>query len=112
MLLEPGRWQMTTPARFGRYLYLGTFVAVRAGSSAAEVRALEECLEAVAYGPQFQSVDEAEELWGVTTLPAHGVLVRGMTTAALAIPGRLFALWSAARRHVCGRAAVTPRKTY
>jgi urease accessory protein len=112
LLLEPARWPMTTPARFGSYRYLVTFVAVRAGSSAAEVRSLEECLEAVAYGPAFQSAAEAEELWGVTTLPAHGVLVRGMTTSALAIPGRLFALWSAARQHVCGRVAVMPRKTY
>ena len=117
LLLEPSRRSMHSSARFGAAKYLVTFLAVRAGSSAEEMRALEQVLESVVYGREFQG-EPAQEgaksstLWGVTTLPAHGVLVRGMLDSAVAIPAMLQTLWSEAKRHLCGRVAIAPRKTY
>ena len=117
LLLEPSRWPMRTPARFGAAKYLVTFLAVRAGSSAAEMRALEQALESVVYRTEFEREparegEQSSSLWGVTTLPAHGVLVRGMLDCSVTIPAKLQTLWSAAKRQLCGREAIAPRKTY
>ncbi len=111
LLLEPRRWPPGAVGRFGSYKYLVTFIAMRAGSTAAEVRALEECLEAVVADRSMTSEYQGS-CWGVTTLPAHGVFVRGMVESSLGIPGMLYALWSAAKLQLCGRAAIAPRKTY
>jgi urease accessory protein len=105
LLLEPQKWASSAAAVFGKSRYLVTFLAVRAGSSSAESRELEACLEAVAH--------EADGgFWGATTLPGHGVFVRGMTDSALGIPGMLRKLWSAAKHLLCNREAVVPRKIY
>jgi urease accessory protein len=117
LLLEPSSSQMQSPARFGSCSYLVTFVAMRAGCTAAELRALEQSLEAVVYDASFQGEPPHDNQprtshWGVTALPAHGVLVRGMTDSAVRIPAMLQTLWSQAKRHLCDRVAIAPRKTY
>jgi urease accessory protein len=106
LLIEPKRWPVRAAARFGEANYLVTFVAMRAGMSAKEVSALEERLLAVI------SSAETGSFWGVSSLPAHGVLVRGMVSESVRIPATLHALWSAAKQQICDRAAVAPRKTY
>jgi urease accessory protein len=111
MLLEPARWPMQSPARFGAYRYLVTFAAVRAGLSAPELGLLGDCLQEVVSGLEFCAPD-ANSSWGVTSLPAHGVLVRGMIASPVRIPGMLQTLWSAAKFQLCRRVAVAPRKTY
>ncbi len=117
LLLEPANSSMTTPARLGKNSYLVTFLAVRAGSTAEEIRILEESLEEIVYAPGFQGNNlsgssPTTSHWGVTTLPAHGVLVRGVTNSACRIPSILHSLWSRAKQQLCGRVAVPPRKTY
>jgi urease accessory protein len=109
MLLEPARWPMRTPARFGSRNYLATFVAVRAGSTTQEVARLEEALwDALESTRREGSVT----LWGVSALPAHGVLVRGMLASPVSIPATLSNLWSVAKQQLCGRTAIAPRKIY
>ena len=111
LLLEPQAWPMHTAARFGAYRYLVTMVAMRAGATADEVKLLEECVETVVYGEDF--VDKEEKAtWGVTRLPAHGVMVRGLVASAAGIPEKLRRIWSAARLQLLGMEAVMPRKTY
>jgi urease accessory protein len=105
LLLEPQKWAPSATAVFGTSRYLVTFLAVRAGCSSGELRELEGSLKAIVDGEECG-------LWGVTTLPGHGVFVRGMTDSALGIQGMLFKFWSAAKRLLCNRDAVVPRKVY
>ena len=109
MLLEPGSWPMRTPARFGSRNYLATFVAMRAGAPAAEVAMLEEALR-----QKLESVrqEDSDALWGVSALPAHGVLVRGILRSPISIPATLRTVWAVAKQQLCGRVAVAPRKVY
>jgi urease accessory protein len=105
LLLEPQKWTPSAAGVFGTSQYLATFLAIRAGSSSTELRELEASLEVVAHGAEC-------EFWGVTTLPGHGVFVRGMTDSALGIQAMLRKFWSAAKRLLCNREAVVPRKIY
>ena len=107
LLLEPGEGSIHSPARFGPHSYLVSFVALRAGSPAAEIRELAERLR-----DTLQSEDLHATRWGVSSLPAHGILVRGMVRDPVGIPAILTRLWSAARQQLCGTAAEPPRKTY
>jgi urease accessory protein len=107
LLLEPQRWPPSSAAVFGRARYLVTFLAVRAGTTAAQLKELEECLEFVAH-----EAEERNAFWGVTTLPSHGVMVRGMTDSPLGIQGMLGKFWSAAKGLLCHREAIAPRKLY
>lgn len=111
VLLEPQRWPPSAPSLFGRSLYLVTFLALQAGSTEARLRELEEGLEAIT-AETTSGQTERKTFWGVSTLPAHGVLVRGMTESSLGIPGMLIQLWSAAKQLLCKRKAIAPRKTY
>lgn len=110
LLLEPRRWLLQTPSTLASCRYLVTLIAMRAGSAAAELRALEETLQEVLNAAM--TVPESNAFWGVTTLPAHGVMVRGLATSPIAIPGFISRLWSAAKQQLCGREAEAPRKTY
>jgi urease accessory protein len=117
LLLEPANSPMRSPARFADCSYLVTFLAMRAGLTVPELRALEQSLETVVYDADFQGETPSEgqpraSHWGVTTLPAHGVLVRGMVDSAVRVPAMLQTLWSQAKYHLCGRVAIAPRKTY
>ena len=117
ILLEPAKMSMRTPARFGSSSYLVTFLAIRAGSTVSELRSLETALEEIVYGSTFQGgppldFQPATSHWGVTSLSAHGVLVRGMSDSPIKIPSMLQSLWSRAKQHLYGRVAVAPRKTY
>ncbi len=110
MLLEPRRWTLQAPSAFASCRYLVTLVAVRAGSGQGELRVLEEALREVLDAALTETAPGA--FWGVTTLPAHGAMVRGLTNAPVGIPGMLYRLWAEAKRRLCGREAEAPRKTY
>lgn len=111
LLFEPDRFSPAAPAALGGYQYMVTFVALRAGASAAEVRLLEQELASVAEEMQNRG-DSSGEVWAATELPAHGVLVRGLLRSSLPVPRRLQALWNTGRQRICGRTAAMPRKTY
>jgi hypothetical protein len=55
---------------------------------------------------------EPEDLWGASTLPAHGVMVRGIVRSSLHVPALLQLLWAHAKRVLLDREATAPRKTY
>jgi len=93
-------------ARLGPHRYWATFYICRVGTSAAEWMRVEQELRETASELSSSGV----ALWGVSTLPAHGVVVR-----CLAVQGRdaiagLHLLWNAAKRLLYGRDAIRPRK--
>ena len=104
LLIEPAQQSIRSAACFGDSNYLVSFVAVRVGCTPAQVSTLEERLLSV--------IGEADGHWGITTLPAHGVLVRGAASRAANIPATLYSLWAEAKHELCERPAIAPRKTY
>ena len=104
--LEPSRMAMASPARLGQYRYFTTFYACRVGASVQQLRQLETDLNEIAEARTTLGAD----IWGVSTLPAHGVCVRGMSVRGLHIAADLYAFWDRARRALYGTGATAPRK--
>lgn len=107
-VLEPGLRPLTSPARLGPFRYMATFYACCVGRAAADWLALEATLDEL--GRSLAPPDEA--LWGVSTLPAHGLLVRGLGRSGRAMTAGLVEMWRAAKRALYGQEAVLPRKVY
>jgi urease accessory protein len=106
--LEPARRPLSSPARLGRYRYFSTLYICRVGLDAARWPALERELAELAR--RLSRPDEI--LWGVSTLPAHGLVVRALSVKGCAIAQGLHAFWRAARLRLYGRTSVPPRKVY
>ena len=104
MRLEPGRRSPRSPARFGDRNFLTTFVIAQPGAPQGLWREMEAEL-----GRQIQSDGV---VWGVSALPAHGILIRGLSESGLAIAPALYEFWKAAKMLLCGRSVTLPRKTY
>jgi urease accessory protein len=100
MRLEPQCRSVASPVRFGSHRFLITFVIAKIGAPHTIWRDLEATLEVDGVG------------WGVSALPAHGVLVRGLSDSGLSIAPVLHALWKTAKLLLCGRPVAAPRKTY
>jgi urease accessory protein len=106
--LEPARRPLSSTARLGPYRYFSTFYICRVGLEASRWAALEKELAELAR--QLSRADEI--LWGVTTLPAHGLVVRALSVKGRAVAPGLLAFWRAAKLRLYGGAAVPPRKIY
>ncbi len=104
--LEPKRVKLTSLARLGEYRYFSTFYICRVGLEAA--RWLE--LEAILSETARQLSCGGEILWGVSTLPAHGLVVRALSLTSRAIPPGLLQFWKLAKRELFGQEAIPPRK--
>ena len=104
MRLEPGRRSPRSPARFGGRNFLATFAIAQVGVPQNRWREMEAEL-----GRQIQSDGV---VWGVSALPAHGILIRGLSESGLAIAPALYEFWKAAKMLLCGRSVTLPRKTY
>ena len=104
--LEPARSPLSSPVRLGPYLYFSNFYICRVGLEASRWSELEKQLSELA----LELSDSSEILWGVSTLPAHGVVVRALSIKGRAITSGLLAFWQAAKLQLYGRAAIPPRK--
>ena len=104
--LDPREAALRSIARLGEYRYWATFYICRVGLDAAAWLAAEEHLREAAR--DLNRPDKA--LWGVSTLLADGLIVRGLAVHGRDALGGLHALWNAAKLRLYGRAAVAPRK--
>jgi urease accessory protein len=102
----PGNHDVTSLARLGTYRTWAAFYICRVGLEASawlEVeRDLRETME------RFCVPSMA--LWGISTLTAHGLVVRCVASRGRDVLPGLHALWRAAKRRLYGRDAVPPRK--
>ncbi len=106
VLLEPEKSPPASPARFGPYAYLATCYICRVGVAAASWQALERQL-----AEQAATLSQVgRTIWGVSPLPAHGLIVRGLSTTSRDLPLHLPQLWDTAKRALYGRAPNVPRK--
>lgn len=104
MRLEPGRRSLQSPARFGESNFLATFVIAQVGAAQGLWREMETHLATLA------KTDGV--VWGFSALPAHGILIRGLSDSGLPIAPALHSFWKAAKMLLCGRSVTPPRKTY
>ena len=108
MQLEPVLRPLDSPLRLGRYGSFATFYACRVGQEAGTWPELEKLLGELA----AERSEAGECVWGVSTLPAHGVVVRGLGVTQRKLAGGLPIFWSAARKFLVGEEGILPRKLY
>lgn len=106
--LEPERRPLQSPVRLGPYLYFATFYVCRVGLP--ESRWLE--LEAELAEAARSLSKRGALLWGVSALPAHGLVVRALGMKGRDITRGLLDFWRAAKSALYAEAAVPPRKVY
>ncbi len=106
--LEPHLRPLSSLARLGVYRYFSNFYICRVGLEAKSWQNLESELGAIAQ----ELSRPGESLWGVSTLSAHGLIVRALCVKGREIPPGLLAFWKAAKLALYGQEARPPRKIY
>jgi urease accessory protein len=104
--LEPEARGLQCLARLGPYRTWGSFYICRVGVDVATWSALETTLREIA--SELSRLQDA--LWGISTLAAHGLVVRCVAKRGRDVLPGLQVLWSEAKMRLYGRAAVPPRK--
>lgn len=107
MDLDPLARPLCSSARLGPYRYFSSFYICRAGTDGNTWRVLETSLRAIA-----QQLSSPVIIWGLSTLPAHGIVVRALSLNGREIGSGLVAFWRVAKQMLYGRDAVIPRKIY
>lgn len=106
--LEPALRPLTSLARLGSYRYFSSFYICRVGLPEATWSSLERSLSELA---QHLS-QPGESVWGVSTLTAHGLIIRALSCHGRDIAPGLLAFWRETKRTLYGREAIPPRKIY
>lgn len=104
--LGPRNCPLSSLARLGPYRYWSTFYICRAGLDPADWLAAERNLREAA----APLVRPGETAWGISTLLADGLVVRGLARHGRDIVSGLHALWRAAMLHLYAREPIFPRK--
>jgi urease accessory protein len=104
--LEPNKYDISSPARMGPYLYCATFYVCREGVQARAWLELEAQLRQIAN----ELSHRGKLRWGISTLKAHGLMIRCLATEGSDVLPGLLSLWDAAKFSLYGRHALPPRK--
>lgn len=104
--IEPLKRSTHCFGRLGPYRTWATFCIAQVGRGAAEWLALEQELREQA----IPLTQHGETLWGISTLPAHGLMVRCVAVNGRHVLPGLQALWQIAKHRLYGHDAVPPRK--
>jgi urease accessory protein len=104
--LEPRNHGLSALARLGAYRTWATFYICRVGLKAAEWLEIESDLRKI-----LQMLNRREDvLWGISTLTAHGLIVRCLAKRGRDVLPGLQEVWRAAKWRLYRREAVIPRK--
>ena len=106
--LEPHQRRLPSLVRLGPYRYFSSFYICRVGLEAPYWSRLESELSLLA---QQHSI-AGEIIWGVSSLVAHGLVIKALSSQGRAITPGLLTFWRTARRALYGREALPPRKIY
>lgn len=104
--LRPAKQNVSSLARLGSYRYVATFYICRVGVDASAWRAYEDRLR------DLTSVmtRPGDILWGVSSLVAHGLVVRCLARRGRDVLPGLQNIWREAKLQIYGRDAIPPRK--
>jgi urease accessory protein len=105
--LTPSVRRINAVSRLGPFHHFATCYICRAGEPRDYWRALESGTQKVA-----DELSGPEILWGVTCLPAHGLVIRGVSTNGRFLAAGLVEIWKSAKWQLCGRVATVPRKIH
>jgi len=105
--LAPLVQRMDSIARLGPFRHFASCYVCRAGEPASYWKNFETQMQTVA-----DQLTSAEVLWGVTSLRAHGLAIRGLAVSGRSLAGGLVEIWKAAKWILCGRVATLPRKVH
>jgi urease accessory protein len=106
LCLRPRKDNVSSLARLGQYRYAATFYICRVGLETAAWRGAEDQLRELTTSMTRRS----EILWGVSSLVAHGLVVRCLARNGREVLPGLQAIWRSAKRHLYDREAIPPRK--
>jgi urease accessory protein len=106
--LEPAKQQLSSSVRFGSYRYCGSFYICKAGVDSATWLRLEQDLSTIAQRLSIPGVIS----WGVSSLVAHGLVVRVLSFGGRDISAGLLTLWHQAKIALYGCETHPPRKIY
>jgi urease accessory protein len=106
--LCPQQAPLSSVVRLGSYLYHTTFYVCRAGVVEATWLALEEELTSLAQGYE----QSGDTLWGVSTLPSDGIVIRGFSSSHRCLTEQLTGFWRLAKQKLYNRDIIVPRKNY
>ena len=106
LCLRPRQENVSSLARLGQYRYTATFYICRVGLEQRAWRDAENRLREATSGMTRQG----EILWGVSSLAAHGLIVRCLARNGREVLPGLHAIWRSAKRHLYDREAIPPRK--
>jgi urease accessory protein len=108
MKIEPQQRAPSSPTRLGSFPYFCSFYICKVGLEATRWLQLEQQLSTLA-----QELSRPMDIsWGVSTLVAHGLLVRAVSRQGRDIATGLLAFWRAAKLALYGQEAIPPRKIY
>jgi urease accessory protein len=94
-------------ARLGPFRHFASCYVCRAGEPPAYWKTFESQMQIIA-----DQLSGSEILWGVTSLRAHGLVIRGVAMNGRALVSGLVEFWKAAKWSLCGRVATLPRKVH
>ncbi len=104
--IEPQLRPPTSPPRLGPYTYTASFYICRVGLQAHVWSSLERTLSMLAH----QLSCPGETIWAVSTLVAHGLIVRALSCRGRDISAGLYMFWRAAKLALYEQEAILPRK--
>jgi urease accessory protein len=108
MKIEPQQRAPSSPIRLGPFPYFCSFYICKVGLEATRWLQMEQQLSTLA-----QEMSRPMDIsWGVSTLVAHGLLVRAVSRQGRDIATGLLAFWRAAKLALYGQEAIPPRKIY
>lgn len=103
---EPAVRSLSSPVRLGPFRYFSTFYICRVGLERERWSLLERQLSELAR----RLTQPAGVIWGVSSLPENGLIVRALGSHSRALAEGLMEFWRGAKRELYGREAVAPRK--
>lgn len=104
--LRPGEKNVSSLARLGQYRYVATFYICRVGLEVGAWRDAEDRLRELT----ASITRPGDILWGVSSLVAHGLVVRCLAFNGREVLPGLRAIWRRAKRHLYDQEAIPPRK--
>ncbi len=108
MKIEPLQRSPSSLTRLDAYAYFSSFYICKVGLEAGRWLLMEQQLSTLA-----QELSRQGDIsWGVSTLVAHGLVVRAISRQGRAITTGLLAFWQAAKLALYGQDAIPPRKIY